>query len=188
MADPYFRGLYESPFHYITLTDTDDTVYHLLKQIILLANGAHPEAEALCSLLTTQVLLLMARKRSLSDNTIDKPVRHAYIAATMELIQEHFSEHITVKQIAAALHVQPTYLHRLFKEYMGITVGQYITQKRIQYAKELLTDTDNTLLNITAAVGLSSQQRFSKIFRSHVGLTLSEYRRKYRGTKTKRME
>lgn len=175
-SDPAFKEMLDTPASYMVLTDTDDTIYNLLKQIVLLADSTHHESEALCSWLTSQLLLLMARRRQLSSQKGSKPIRNAYISSALEYIDEHFCEQISVQQVASMLHVQSTYLHRLFKEHMGLTIGEYITQLRIEQAKELLTCTNRTLLDIATSVGFSSQQRLTQLFRRLTALSPLEYR------------
>ena len=66
----------------------------------------------------------------------------------------------------------------LFKTETGQTLNQYITEYRIERAKLLLADPRNKIADISARVGYSDGNYFSKSFRKAVGLSPSEYREK----------
>lgn len=174
--EPIFRDMLDHPVPYLVLTDTDDTIFNIIKQIISLADSTHRESEALCSLLTSQVLVLMARRRKISEQKTSAPIRNAYVSAAAEYIDEHYWESLTVQQIASVLHVQPTYLHRLFREHTTDTVHEYIQKTRIAHAKTRLEETNDSLLDIANHVGMPNQQRFSQLFRRLTNLSPSEYR------------
>ncbi len=188
---PTTRGMYESseafrymldhPVPYLVLTDADDTIYGLIKQIILLADSAHAQAERLCSFLCAQVNLFIARRRLLSLETASAPIHNQYVASALNIIGECCTESITIQQMADRLHIHPTHLHRLFKEHMGMTLGDYIHHVRIKKAQDLLTNTRGTLRDISTAVGIGSQQYFVQLFKRIVGMSPTEYRRKYQG-------
>lgn len=193
---PTTRGMYESseafrymldhPVPYLVLTDADDAIYGLIKQIILLADSAHAQAERLCSFLCAQVDLLLARRRLLSLETASAPIHNQYVAAALDLIGECCTEPVTIQQMADKLHIHPTHLHRLFKEHMGMTLGDYIHHVRIKKAQELLVNTKETLLDISTCVGIGSQQYFVQLFKRIVGMSPTEYRRKYQGRPTEK--
>lgn len=174
--DANLQAMLEKQPAYLVLSDNEGTVYNLLKQIILLADSMHPEAEALCSWLTSLVLLQVARCSAQSDRQTGAPIKNHYVAAAVAFIDAHYQDNITANEIAATLHVQATYLHRLFKEHMGMTIGDCVTSLRLQHAQTLLSQTDHTLLQIALTCGFSSQQRFTALFRRGVGMPPSEYR------------
>ena len=84
---------------------------------------------------------------------------------------------LTAAVIARQLHIQPTYLHRLFREHTAKTMNEHLQSIRIQQAKLLLTGTRRSLLEIAMDVGISSQQHFSRLFRKITGLSPQEYRK-----------
>lgn len=174
--DANLRTMLEKQPAYLVLADNERLVYNLLKQIILLTDSMHPEAEALCSWLTSQVLMQMARCHAQSGRQTGAPIKNHYVAAAVAFIDAHYLDNITASEIAGTLHVQATYLHRLFKEHMHMTIGDFINSLRLEHARALLVQTDQTLLKIAVASGFSSQQRFTALFRRDVGMTPSEYR------------
>ena len=92
-------------------------------------------------------------------------------------MRRDYAEPLTASVIARQLHIQPTYLHRLFREHTAKTMNEHLQSIRIQQAKLLLTGTRRSLLEIAMDVGISSQQHFSRLFRKITGLSPQEYRK-----------
>jgi AraC family transcriptional regulator, melibiose operon regulatory protein len=176
LSDRSTEYLLSHPCSYLLLTDQNETVYRLMKEIILLADSTHEQAEKLCSLLCTQLMLEVARLRCMHVNT-NMPVKNRYVTEALTMIQRDYAESLTAAMIAHQLHIQPTYLHRLFREHTGRTMGEHLQTIRIQNAQLMLLQTDDTLLEIASAVGIGSQQYFARLFKRVTGVTPQEYRR-----------
>lgn len=98
---------------------------------------------------------------------------------SMKLIEEYLSqEEFGVNDLAERLHVSAGYLSRIFKKQMGITCIEYLTQKRIERAKELLEHTDMKHQLIAQAVGYSNVYYFSVQFKKQTGETPGQYRKR----------
>ncbi len=82
-------------------------------------------------------------------------------------IKKHYSEQITINDISAIFSVDPCYLSKSFKQYKKLSPMNYLTQTRIDVAKELMKkDTSMKLKEIAEIVGYSNQYYFSRIFKS----------------------
>lgn len=160
-----------SPAPYMVLTDEDGALHDLLKQIVLNADSTHVESERICSLMATQIMLLMARLWQKSR----LPARSAHVAEALGIIDKRYASELTVLAIAQELHIHPTYLHKLFREETGHSVCEYIQHVRLEHARLLLGE-NYTLRDAAAAVGISSPQYFSKLFKRAYGMTPGEYR------------
>ncbi len=92
-------------------------------------------------------------------------------------IDNHFYETINLVDIAKKYHVSKEHLSRIFKKEVGVSVQNYIIEKRIEYAKRLLMR--NGLLSIkTISImsGYLDLQYFYRVFKRKVGVTPSDYR------------
>lgn len=98
------------------------------------------------------------------------------IRSVKKQIEEHYSQNLTIKDLAAEVYLSPTYLSYLFKQKTGYTINDYITLIRIEKAKELLKDPKNTLYDIARAVGYHEQGYFTRIFKKYTGQSPSKYR------------
>lgn len=170
-ASPALGRMLSSPAPYLALTDEDGAVHDLLKQIVLLADSTRCESERLCSLMATQIVLLMARLW----RSARLPVRSAHVAMALKIIRSRYGGTLTALEIARELHIHPTYLHKLFREETGYSVCEYIQRVRLKRAGELLRG-EGTLRETAQAVGIASPQYFSKLFKRAYGMTPGEYR------------
>ena len=84
---------------------------------------------------------------------------------------------IRMAEIAALFHYNPRYLGRLFKQETGVTLREFINQKRIEAAKERLRATTRSVIEIAGEVGFENVTYFNRVFKQAVGMTPTQYRR-----------
>ena len=94
-------------------------------------------------------------------------------------IHTHYRESISLEDIATYINVVPSYVSRIFRQETGENIVKYINTLRIEHAKTLLEHTDEKIKIIGEKVGISNIKYFSRLFRSHTGLTPQEYRNHY---------
>lgn len=90
-------------------------------------------------------------------------------------IQEHLEQNLSLTELATVVQMSPHYFATLFKQSMGITPHQYITQCRVERAKQLLAQHQFSIAHISQQVGFQSQSHFAKVFRKSVGITPKAY-------------
>lgn len=99
----------------------------------------------------------------------------------IEYIHEHFSEaDLTNEQIAAVFGYHPYYVSQLMKEATGNTLHHYLLKYRIRMAKNLLITTNYNVADISEKIGFNSVSYFIKTFKTYVGTTPNNYKRKYK--------
>lgn len=103
--------------------------------------------------------------------------------ATLFLIKDYISKNysdsnLSIKDISDHVHLSSSYLCTVFKTETGQTLNQYLTNFRMEKAKQLLADPRNKINEIAARVGYGDQNYFGKTFKKVVGLSPSEYREK----------
>lgn len=89
-------------------------------------------------------------------------------------------EDMNVDRLAQAVGVSRTHLYRKFKERIGINPSDYIRNRRLQKACELLKNDDLDITQIAYALGFSSQSQFSTTFKRFLSCTPTEYRIKHK--------
>lgn len=92
-------------------------------------------------------------------------------------IKSHLSEKLTLDLIAAQLHYSPEYFSRYFKQATGKNISKYLTDLRIERAKELLKSTDMTISDICYECGYSSLSNFRSNFSKYCGMSPKEFRK-----------
>ena len=95
-------------------------------------------------------------------------------------IDSNYSKNITLDHLADVAHVNKYYLSHLFSKEFGVSPIKYLTERRIQVSKELLSSTDYSIAQISNSCGFSSQSYFSQSFKKFTDMTPAEYRGIYR--------
>lgn len=174
-ADGKLRDMFEKQPRVLTLSDRNGVIYQLMKSIVPLADSANEQSRHLCSLLCTQVVLETARLRSLNQSR--ESVGNHYISEALDILGNNYAEPLTATAVAEELHIHPSYLHRLFREYTSRTMKDHLQRIRIQHAQEMLAETRKSMLEIACEVGFSNTQQFQQLFRRITGMRPLEYRR-----------
>lgn len=95
----------------------------------------------------------------------------------IEYINDNFTNPLLCQTDVADHFGISTYsLSRLFKEHIGIGFTEYITGKRIDYAKRLLLTTDKTVAEIGCEVGITNANYFSRLFKANCGVSPTKFR------------
>ena len=92
-------------------------------------------------------------------------------------IQEHYTENITLTELAKKYGISVGYLSSLIKENVGLSYSDYVTARRIQKAKELLEDERLSMEQIAEQTGFRDHFYFIKVFKKHTGITPGKYRK-----------
>lgn len=92
-------------------------------------------------------------------------------------IQEHYTENITLTELAKKYGISIGYLSSLIKENVGLSYSDYVTARRIQKAKELLEDERLSMEQIAEQTGFRDHFYFIKVFKKHTGITPGQYRK-----------
>ncbi|MCP3028068.1 helix-turn-helix domain-containing protein [Halobacillus sp. A5] len=93
-------------------------------------------------------------------------------------IYQNLTEDINLKVIAEELHVNPNYLSSVFNKDTGTSITKYINAQRVKEAKELLTNTQYSLMEISILLGYNSQSYFTRVFKKHEGISPKDFRQK----------
>lgn len=101
------------------------------------------------------------------------------IVMCMDYVYNHIHDRITVNDLAEFTGLSPSYLSRLFKKELGIAVSDYIREKKIEKAQNLLKYSDFSFIEIANYLAFSSQSHFIQTFEKLVGMTPKKYRDHY---------
>ncbi|MGZ4134377.1 MAG: bifunctional transcriptional activator/DNA repair enzyme AdaA, partial [Tumebacillaceae bacterium] len=98
----------------------------------------------------------------------------------MRHVEAHFAEPLSLTTLAEEFHVSPYHLHHIFKKVTGRTPGDYLLAMRLDTAKHLLTETEQSITEIAGTVGYSNMAHFSSVFQKHVEMSPTAYRQHMR--------
>lgn len=99
-----------------------------------------------------------------------------WVKQSMSYIRQHASEGITVRQAARAAGMNRTYYSVAFAEKTGQSPSDFITQVRLDRAKQLLAETDATITEVAYTTGYSSLYAFTRTFKNRLSVTPTAYR------------
>ena len=95
-------------------------------------------------------------------------------------IQEHFAENLTINVLAEHYGMSPNYFSSMFKKEMSRSAVNYITELRINQARELLYHSELSVVDISKKVGYEDSQYFFRVFKKYLGMTPLQYREESR--------
>jgi len=98
------------------------------------------------------------------------------ITRSIKELSEHYKEKISLEDMAAHLYASPCYLSRLFKRTLKCGINEYANRLRIEDAKNMLKQTNETILSIAMNCGFESIRTFNRVFKGFEGVTPKEYR------------
>lgn len=87
----------------------------------------------------------------------------------------------TLKELADRIHLSPSRFSALFSRIVGTSPMNYLVQLRLEYAVELLTQGEQSILNIAESSGFRNLSNFNRLFLQHVGVSPTGLLRKIRG-------
>lgn len=123
--------------------------------------------------------LLLKKLESIFETLESGATDHPIVYQIKDFICKNYSiETLSVKDIGEHVYLSTSYVCTLFKAETGQTLNQYLTEYRIDMAKQLLDDSHYKITDISSRVGYHDGNYFSKTFKKYVGLTPSEYREK----------
>lgn len=110
--------------------------------------------------------------------------RHAnVIHQSIQYLNTHYSEHMTLEDMARKVYLSPSYFSRIFKKETGISFSSYLNRVRIEHSKELLRHQNLRLTDIALLSGFEDQSYFTKVFKKITGTTPLHYRESKGGEK-----
>lgn len=98
------------------------------------------------------------------------------ISRTLAYIEQNIGQRVSNKEIGEALNYNSNYLNRLVLQHTGLSLHQYILQRRLSIAANLLLNGRQPISDISAELGFNSPAHFSNFFKKQTGMTPNRYR------------
>jgi AraC family transcriptional regulator len=100
-----------------------------------------------------------------------------WLAQAKALLHDRFAEPLTLADIAQNVGVHPVHLAQVFHRYYNCTVGAYVRQLRLEFARQELARSDTPLCQIALSAGFSDQSHFTRTFKRYMGVPPAQYRK-----------
>lgn len=156
--------------------------YHdLFKKIFKMFLNLSPTSELLIKAYILQLLHTFSvdAHSSIMDERLKQSKYYKELIGTVSYVDQHLNQRITLQALADHVRISPFHFHKIFTEYMGVTPNKFVTEKKIERAKELLIFTSHPIQNIALECGYDNIQYFSNSFKKHLQLSPSQYRKRY---------
>ncbi len=95
-------------------------------------------------------------------------------------VNNNYTHELSLEFLSAFFGISKYHLCRSFKKYTGFTLNDYITQLRLEQAKELLRTTSLPANKICFMIGINDENYFYRLFKKHVGISPQKYRKELR--------
>jgi AraC-like DNA-binding protein len=127
---------------------------------------------------TYGTLLFHARVWERNKERIELPAR---LQTTLRLLKDRCTQHAPLREIAKEVGCSLPYLHELVRVHLRTTPHALVLKSRMHMARERLATTDQAVKQIAGDCGFATSAAFCHAFKSRVGLTPLDYRRKQAG-------
>jgi AraC-like DNA-binding protein/mannose-6-phosphate isomerase-like protein (cupin superfamily) len=172
-ARGYYDYIVQKKGHLIHLPESR-RISESIEELISIHENRTDDTDIRASAIIVNILTMCASRN------LDSPDESALsykLALVFKYIDEHFSEKITLDQLAKDFSISKFYLTREFKKEYGVTIVQYLLSKKITHAKTLLRYTELPIEEIAVQCGIGDASYFNKVFRKLEGMTASQYRK-----------
>ena len=167
-----------------TFIQSDPLIYHLglaLKSELETDYfGSRSYVESLTTALAAHLVKKYSTRKVKLDRYDDGLSRYS-LRQALSYINDNLHTNLKIAEIATVVGMSPYYFSRLFRQSMGLSPHEYLTQCRLELAKQMLKKTDLKIIEIAADVGFNSQSHFITLFKQHVGTTPLKYRKEFKG-------
>ena len=159
--------------------DITKKVAHLMCEAEEEFSKAEPHYEIMVKIKLVSILTELSR--SLSDVILEteigaKSASFEKMSGTMDFIDNNISKDLRLSELAEIAGMNKTYFSTLFKKLNGMSPWDYITVKRIDLARRLLSESDKNILEIAMLCGFNNTANFNRAFRKVTGKTPKEIR------------
>ena len=174
---------FNKPFHL-----RDGSEAHVrIRELLLRARDAYDKKELMwntvcySSILRVYAMLGQRYLSGIRPRTADglKNMDSEVITAVMTYINNHYREELSLEDVAKFAGFSRYYFSRSFKRQTGYSFKDYLCQKRLQVAMDLLIRTNRSMREVAIESGFGSVATFNRVFREKKGCTPTQYRAIY---------
>ncbi|MBB6633416.1 helix-turn-helix transcriptional regulator [Cohnella thailandensis] len=164
----------------VDVSDLLDTLFNDMNDKLssLSETERHEEASLFLVLLFRAVKQLWEKS---SEQAAAYPARRKPypVEKMLSWIEANYTVPFRLEEMAKSLHQSPYHLSHLFKEATGISITEYLATRRIHQSVLSLTTTNKPISLIAEEIGLTNCSYFCKLFKSRMGITPHQYRKKW---------
>lgn len=196
-AEAFFNQFEQITKHLSKLDNPNDyggvEIYYSIANLLLRFINKWKIADELCSKINLYQLMRIDEHESWGDavDYLDNLIHFIFeirqngakqqamdvVISLQQYIRANLDKDLSLSLLADKVHLNASYLSRLFKKVSDKNLSEYLNEQRAEKAKELLKNTNLMINEISVKVGYESQQSFNRFFRNITGMSPQEYRR-----------
>jgi AraC family transcriptional regulator len=151
---------------------SDGATRHQVRRIARELRLRQPGASLIVEGLLFELLGTLVRKRAL-ERTHPGDLR---LRRAMEFLEANFQRRVTVAEVAAQSGIHPSYLAELFRGRYATSVGEWVRNRRLEFARDALRNPAMPISCVAVKAGFADQSHLTRLFRARFGVTPAEYR------------
>lgn len=106
-----------------------------------------------------------------------KPIAHPVLKHATDLLRERFEQPWSLSELAHEVGTHRSHLARLFQTHLGVSVGEYLRDRRLEWAYGRLASTEEKIATIAFEAGFADHAHFCRLFKARYGASPSDQRR-----------
>lgn len=179
----HFQGAAAEPLYHSFLEQNGASVHldsavdcqRQLEKLLKAHTAINPYREYQVSAILTSLLLSILTENAAYRNAQESMPDQ--IRDVVYYLNRAYTKDFSLDHLADSFAISKYHLCRSFKKYTGFTVNEYVTQLRLEQAKDLLRTTTLPANRIGALVGIADENYFYRLFRKHTGQSPHKYRK-----------
>ena len=160
----------------IAYVNSDEIISHYMKSIALLFDNPQLAEEGILELKLKEIILILSKVDSSGVNQILSNLFNPTTVVFKDVIEAHLYSTLSIEDLASLTHSSLTSFKRKFKEVYETSPANYIKNKRLEKASQLLIVSDASISDISFECAFNDLAHFSNSFKTKFNLTPSEYR------------
>ena len=162
-------------FFGMTMVDIEQIVAKMVEEFSLKRTGYR---EVMCNYLAVLLIHIVRRIKEDIGTLTDKETRISKtIPKILEYVEENYEKKLTLDEVAKIGYYNRKYFCTLFRENVGKTFSEYLTELRVQKAMDILLSSDIAVDDVCYKVGFSDKKTYYKQFKAITGTTPAKFRK-----------
>ena len=160
--------------HVISVDDqTGETVKNLMEKMLKCNDENDVYNDQMFLLMLCELLTIFSKINHKDQGYTE----NALMDKMIEYVETNFAEEITLDVLAKHFYINKYEISRMFTKNMGISFVKYLTRVRIEYSKNLLSNTELSITQVADLAGFQSPSNFTRVFSGKIGMSPSQYRK-----------